>query len=609
IDALRRSERSLTESQRVAHLGSYEVDLRTGRADWSEELHRLLGFAKAERGGSLAEILERVDPRDRARVGEEMARIEACGQGEFEHRVAVPGGRPRIVYVRMRTDYADDGRALRQFGTVLDITDRRMAEQALEASEGRFRRLAEHAPDLIFRYRLEPPEGFEYLSPASSAVLGYAPDEFYADAELAARVIHPEDRDLEKPFTSFEDGGGPMNLRWVRKDGRVIWVELRRVPVRDAAGRLVALEGIARDVTDRRQAERLLRETGEALEALVQASPLSITVVDRSAHVLMWNPAAARLFGWSAEEVLGRTLPIVAQGQREAFRTRLQRDIARGVSRSGVEIRARRRDGSPLDVNLWTAPLRDADGAVVASIGIFADDTERRAAAQELSRRRELLSRLASRLSLAEEQERRRIATELHDGIGQTLAFAKMHLRGLQAAESGDAAGLEKLGGLLDQAIRETRSLTAEISCSALYRFGLVPALRWLCERTEERHGVACSFEHDEGRRDLPENLKVLVYQTVRELVNNAVKHAPGADVRVSLETGGGEMRIRVEDDGAGFAPSGPPSDPAAPSGFGLFSIQERWGEYGGRLTIDGETGCGARVSVTAPLSGTTGAE
>jgi two-component system cell cycle sensor histidine kinase/response regulator CckA len=144
----------------------------------------------------------------------------------------------------------------------------RLVEE-LRQSEARFRRLTENAQDIIYRYRLAPHPGFEYVSPATTAITGYTPEEYYANPDLGLKLIHPDD---QPPLEGYSRGEGvfeePPILRCVRKDGGTIWIEQRNVPIYDEAGNLVATEGIARDVTRRKQAEEALRQHARRLKTL-----------------------------------------------------------------------------------------------------------------------------------------------------------------------------------------------------------------------------------------------------------------------------------------------------------------------------------------------------
>jgi len=154
-----------------------------------------------------------------------------------------------------------------------DITEAKRTEEALRASEERYRRLAENAPDLIYRYRLPPDPSFEYVSPAATEITGYTPEEHYADPELGIKLVYPDDLPkLMAARSGAVDPRQPLLLRWIRKDGAVIWTEQRNVPILDETGVVVALEGIVRDVTARMEAEEALRRRAAEMEALYQTS-------------------------------------------------------------------------------------------------------------------------------------------------------------------------------------------------------------------------------------------------------------------------------------------------------------------------------------------------
>ncbi len=161
-----------------------------------------------------------------------------------------------------------------------DITERKLAEKRLEESEARFRRLAEQAQDLIYRYRLWPTPGFEYVSPAAESITGYTVQEHYDDPDLGFKLVHPEDRHLLQ--TTAQEGPlrQSLTLRWQRKDGRIIWTEQKNTPIFDESGRLVALEGIARDVTQREEAVQTLAEQAERQTLLAVLGELALTTGD-----------------------------------------------------------------------------------------------------------------------------------------------------------------------------------------------------------------------------------------------------------------------------------------------------------------------------------------
>lgn len=259
-EGLRERGQQLAEAQRLAHIGSFEWDMDTNAVRWSDELYRIYGLDQEQFGATYESFLEHVHPDDRELVVSNVA--AACRDGtmvEFDERVIRPDGTVRTLHTEGRVVRDEDGRPLRLVGVCQDVTERVESERALRDSEERFRRLAENAQDIIFRYRFLPEPGFEYVSPATTAITGYTPEEHYADPTLGVRMVHPDDQHLLENLGSISQG--PIVLRWVRKDGSIIWTEQRNVPVFEQSGRLVAIEGIARDVTDRILAEQALRQS------------------------------------------------------------------------------------------------------------------------------------------------------------------------------------------------------------------------------------------------------------------------------------------------------------------------------------------------------------
>jgi signal transduction histidine kinase len=214
------------------------------------------------------------------------------------------------------------------------------------------------------------------------------------------------------------------------------------------------------------------------------------------------------------------------------------------------------------------------------------------------------LRSLSSELSLTEQRERRRIAVDLHDHIGQTLAISRIRLDAVQESASSEDASkrLEEIGTFIDQAIGYTRSLTFQLSPPVLYEVGFEAALEWLAEHIQEQYGLSCTFEEDGESRQLDENVRVLLFQAVRELLINVVKHARAHHARISVRREDDHIRITVQDDGVGFDPSELRSHAGSGGGFGLFNIRERLDYLGGELRIDSEPGRATRMILIAPL-------
>jgi signal transduction histidine kinase len=232
---------------------------------------------------------------------------------------------------------------------------------------------------------------------------------------------------------------------------------------------------------------------------------------------------------------------------------------------------------------------------------------QRKSAEEQLSEFQERLRSLTSQLSLAEERERRRIAVYLHDNISQKLAIASIKLgqlkdAALAAHSEALVAGLNDIRLLFKQIIQDTKSLTFKISSPILYELGLEAAVEWLTEELQNQHGIPTYFEDDHEPKPLDEDLRVLVFQAVSELLMNVVKHARARHVQVSMGRDEEQLHIEIYDDGVGFNVTDLGSRWGhKDGGFGLFSIRERLKAFGGLLEVK-STCYGTTVALSVPL-------
>jgi signal transduction histidine kinase len=232
----------------------------------------------------------------------------------------------------------------------------------------------------------------------------------------------------------------------------------------------------------------------------------------------------------------------------------------------------------------------------------------RKRAESQVAAYQDNLRSLASSLSLAEERERRRLAVYLHDQIGHTLALANIKLGELHKSFLAQCPGfpteeLEKAGNLLEQAIRDTHSLTFKISSPILYELGLEAALEWLTEQAQKDHGITARFIADGQPDHLDDDVRVLLFQAANELLVNVVKHAQAQNVEISVRREGGNVKVEVGDDGVGFRMAHMDPHRQKRCGFGLFSIRERLRPYGGVIEVQSEPGAGTHVILTVPLA------
>ncbi len=354
-------------------------------------------------------------------------------------------------------------------------------------------------------------------------------------------------------------------------------------------------------------------DTVEALllfRLCLDKAAIGIYHTDENGTIFSANDFACSNLGYSKEELCALSVydidPFITYEKMSKIKQML--DASGSATHETVH---RRRDGSTFPVEI-TANNVNFQGKTY-TFSFVQDITERKRAEDALQKahaelesrvreRTEQLTSLTAELSLAEERERRRIATELHDQVGQTLVMSKIRLDSLSPdLPAGDfEASLGEIRQLITHSLEDIRSLTFQLSPPLLYEVGLEAAVEWLGEEFEEKYGFQVAFQDDGNRNPLDEETEVALYQMVRELLVNVAKHAKAKKVGISIEKVSGRIRINVVDDGMGFdAMNG--MRPRK-RGFGLFNIRQRIEYMGGQLEVESRMGDGARVTLILPL-------
>ena len=353
---------------------------------------------------------------------------------------------------------------------------------------------------------------------------------------------------------------------------------------------------VARDVTDHMLVERALRQSEEAFRKLFEENPIGIVLADLDLTIIRVNNAVCAILGFSERELVGRKLSHLPNSSEGWDAQQMGRLLEGEIRSFQVEAMLGTRRRQLVWAHLTTSLLRDAEGVPFQLFQMVENIQDRKSSEEQVLAYQEQLQSLAAELSLSEERERRRIATNLHDRIGQSLAFARLKL----AALSQQHQEIKPVQELIEQAIVDTRSLTFELSPPVLYELGLVPALEWLTRKIQQEHNLQTRF-HDDGQpKPLHDNFRVVLFQAVRELLVNVVKHARATHAQVVLRRDGDALRIIIEDDGVGFEVSKARTEAAR--AFGLFNVRERVEYLGGRVKIRSEAKCGTRVTLIAPL-------
>jgi PAS domain S-box-containing protein len=471
--------------------------------------------------------------------------------------------------------------------------------EALRESEERFRQLAE-AIDGVFW--MSDPQKSEvlYVSPAYQQLWGRSCQSLYEQPRSFLDAVHPEDREHVRVASLERQArgeGGDVEYRVVRPDGSVCWVRDRSFPVKDPAGRVYRMAGFAEDITEQKAVAESLRASEQRFKEFMDHSPAIVWIKDEAGRYVYVNRTFERVLRRTLGDMHGRDdFELWPPDMAAEFRRGDRRVLATGEPLESVDV-GPGGDGTRRHWHVHKFLVRDAAGApYVAGIGV--DVTERKRAEERLQETAQRLQSLSRRLLEVQEQERRHLARELHDEVGQALTGFKLTLGACRASLPGEPPGCwAEAEGLLGELTARVRDLSLRLRPSMLDDLGLLSALLWLLERYTAQTGVRVDFEHRGLERRLPPEVETAAYQVVQEALTNVARHAGVGECQVRLWLDEGALHVQVEDRGAGF-------DPALARGAstGLSGMEERALLLGGALRVESAPGAGTRVVAELPV-------
>jgi PAS domain S-box-containing protein len=475
----------------------------------------------------------------------------------------------------------------------IDITERKQAEEALKESEEKYRSVIENAD--LGVVVIQDGERVFYNSKVYE-MLGYTEQE-YGERDMMS-LIHPADRTLasermRQRFDGTVTKSDLMEIRLLSKSGEIKWIEANSAMIQ-WNGR-PALQSFVFDITERKKSE-------EEIERIFNMTDYMICIASLDGYFKRINSSFEQILGYSSEELLKKPFfDFIHNDDKEKTKNVVEEELSRGSKVIGFENRYRCKDGSYKWLSWTSHPVVD-EGITYA---IAYDITDRKKAQEKLLEYQTQLKSLASELLLAEERERRRIATGVHDDIGQKLALVKLELQSIQAIASKPdiSESLSHACELIDKGMQDARSLAFDLSNPVLYEVGFVAAVEsLLTEQMIQKVGIKSELESKTRKLKLAQDTSVVLFQAVRELLTNVVKHANANKVKVCIDKSDKRAHVIVEDDGVGFELSRLKSPDKEKGGFGLFNVKERLEYLGGSFDINSKPNQGTRVTMAVPL-------
>ena len=474
-EELSKQQELLFEGQSLAKFGTIKEDLQTGERWWSDEVYNILGMSPQIGTPTVEVFLEHVHPHDRERLKEVMARAKKTANSDMEYRIIRSSGEELTIDSRARMHYDEAGNPVRLISTILDITDRKQAQEALRRSEERLLAAQEVAHFGSFERNLQTGAG--WWSDEIYRILGVSRQECEPTFDHYLSCIHPEDLERVKAATSRAS---------------------------EMAG-------------THRQDYRIIRPSGEIRTVYNQV----------------------RIF-------------------------------------------------------------HDESGTPIRWVGTILDITERKQAEREIQQGHTQLLALSRRLIQTQEQERRRIALELHDQLGQELALLSIEIEQLiPKAPESQAKQLQKLTTKAKKVSSQVQTLSHQLHPSQLQHLGLVAAARSLCREVSQASNIQIDFSHSDVSSPIPEDVSICLYRVLQESLGNMVKHSGTQEAQVTLTGRPDEIHLDVCDSGVGFDPQ----EQREIFGLGLISMRERLNLVGGELLVESQPSGGTQIKACVPLN------
>jgi PAS domain S-box-containing protein len=569
---------------------------------WNRGARLIFGYSAEEAIGQHITLI--IPPDHRA---EEVTILERLKRGErVDH----------FETVRMRKDGArldlsltispvkdSSGRVVGASKVGRNITDRKQIERALRESEERFRAIVETTPECVKLVTLEGT--VLHMNSPGLAMVGATSAEMVVGKNVYD-LIAPDDRDRFRAFNENICRGerGSLEFGIVGLKGAVRHMETHAAPLRMPDGSLVQL-AVSRDITERRQREaELARQAG-----LLDLSFNAVIVRDAQDRITYWNKGAEELYGWTREEVIGQVTHTLFQTtfpepldsifahlrtegrwQGELSHTRKNGTGLKVLSRWALTREPQTNSESILEANIDITQTKEAEHALHVLIDTLENRVSERT--RELENATDKLRDLSGRLLQIQDEERRRIARELHDGVGQLLVALKMNSSSVTKEETklSDAArqSLDENATLIEQGLQEIRTMSHLLHPPLLDEVGLESALRWYTDGFAERSKLSVHLQLAPGFSEgLTRDLALALFRIVQECLTNVHRHSESPSAFVTLARSWNEITLEVKDKGKGISPQMQSSiSSGQSSGVGFRGMRERIRQFGGRLEV-----------------------
>lgn len=485
-------------------------------------------------------------------------------------------------------------------GLLTDITTRKQAEVELKRLKEKYESLIRNVPVAVLSCLPDETATMLFISERYKDWTGYSPEDFYKDPGLWPKTVHPEDRERAvktwfeacKKKTEYDD-----EYRVVHKDtGEIRWLRDHAVLVEDKKVNGIIYNGIMIDITARKMAEHALQESEEFSTGLLNNSPNPIVVINPDKSVKYVNPALTRMTGFSIKELLGKKSPYPWWTKKNQQETSARLQKAMRERMRGTEELFQKKNGERFWVEVSSTPVT-CDGRFKYLLVGWVDISEQK-------QLREDMQHYIREITMAQEQERKRISRELHDESVQSLADLCTDVDVIKMEEKLSKNTIRKLDQLrlkVQGIMNELRRFSYKLRPGLLDYFGLIPSLESLVQEWRSGGRLNCRIEITGSEQRLSSEAELILFRITQEALRNAVKHSDATEATIRIEFTHNKVKLNVRDNGNGFQVPKEFGSFTHQGKLGLMGMKERAHSLGGSFRLQSKLGKGTSIIVEIP--------
>lgn len=599
-----RSQTLLNQTGNMAKVGGWELDLETMEPFFTEETFRIYELPPGE-PPKVEDGINFYAPEARELVTKTVNNA-IVNKEPYDIEVPFIAANGKKKWVRtIGQIQLKNNKPVRLYGAIQDITEKKQKEIELKTSEERFRAMIEGAPDPIF---IQTNKCFAYLNHHAVKLFGaktekellgkpvldfFHPD-FHQAASERIKKLNVDKKMVHEPFEQI----------LIQVNGTEKWVETKGEPIVYGGenGGLVFI----RDITYRKKAEKELKESKALLEKTMNSLNEAVLVINpEDRKIKLVNSAIEKIFGYHPSEIIGENTEVLHLSHKKYKEFGKTGDPL--LERHGTfqtEFQMKHKNGSVIETENTVTAIMEDDGWFKGVVSVIRDITQKKESEKKLHEYQQSLKQLTTELSLAEEKQRKEIAANIHDHLSQSLVISKMKINDLQKTEEVKErkAELSVVKNHISEALENSRKITYDLSPPILYEMGLVETMYWLAEKIEEENKIKVDFNSDVAMLELPEAKLILLYRSIQELVYNAIKHSGANKLSIRFNSIHEGLEIILRDNGKGFDLMELEKKKPSTKSFGLFAVQERIQNLGGKFQINSEPGKGTEAKIYLPL-------